>query len=42
MNVAEFLSSLNIFDLLVVLFLFGMFVLGYRRGRSGGSSGCSR
>ena len=32
MNFVEFFNSLNIFDLLVVLFLFGMFVLGYIQG----------
>jgi membrane protein required for colicin V production len=31
-NIGEILSSINRFDLLVVLFLFGMFVLGYIQG----------
>lgn len=32
MNIGEFLSSINRFDLLVVLFAFGMFVLGFIQG----------
>ena len=32
MNIAEFILSLNRFDLLVILFLFGMFVLGFFQG----------
>ena len=32
MNIGEILSSINRFDLLVVLFLFGMFVLGFIQG----------
>ncbi len=32
MNIGEFLSSINRFDLLVVLFCFGMFVLGFIQG----------
>ena len=32
MNVGEFLGSVNRFDLLVVLFVFGMFVLGFIQG----------
>ena len=32
MNIGEILSSINKFDLLVVLFLFGMFVLGFIQG----------
>ena len=32
MDFVEFFSSLNVFDLLVVLVLFGMFVLGYIQG----------
>ena len=32
MNIGEILSSINRFDLLVVLFLFGMFVLGFVQG----------
>lgn len=32
MNVAEFLRSINTFDLLVVLFLFAFFVVGYIQG----------
>ena len=32
MNIGEFLSSINRFDLLVVLFVFGMFVLGFIQG----------
>jgi len=31
-NIGEILSSINRFDLLVVLFLFGMFVLGFVQG----------
>jgi membrane protein required for colicin V production len=31
-NIGEFLSSINRFDLLVVLFIFGMFVLGFIQG----------
>jgi membrane protein required for colicin V production len=31
-NIGEILSSINRFDLIVVLFLFGMFVLGYIQG----------
>jgi uncharacterized membrane protein required for colicin V production len=31
-NIGEFLASINRFDLLVVLFLFGMFVLGFIQG----------
>jgi membrane protein required for colicin V production len=31
-NIGEFLSSINRFDLLVVLFAFGMFVLGFIQG----------
>jgi uncharacterized membrane protein required for colicin V production len=31
-NVGEFLGGINRFDLLVLLFLFGMFVLGYVQG----------
>ena len=32
MNIGEILSSINRFDLLVVLFVFGMFVLGFVQG----------
>ena len=32
MNIGEFLSSINRFDLLVLLFAFGMFVLGFIQG----------
>ena len=32
MNIGEFLGSINRFDLLVVLFLMGMFVLGFAQG----------
>ena len=32
MNIGDLLSSINRFDLLVVLFLFGMFVLGFVQG----------
>ena len=32
MNIGEFLDSINRFDLLVVLFCFGMFVLGFIQG----------
>lgn len=32
MNIGEFLGSINRFDLLVVLFAFGMFVLGFIQG----------
>ena len=32
MNIGEFLTNINRFDLLVVLFLFGMFVLGFVQG----------
>lgn len=32
MNIGEFLGSVNRFDLLVLLFLFGMFVLGFYQG----------
>lgn len=32
MNVGEFLGSIDAFDLLVLLFLFGMFVLGFVQG----------
>ena len=32
MNIGEFLANINRFDLLVVLFLFGMFVLGFIQG----------
>ncbi len=32
MNIGDFLSSINRFDLLVVLFAFGMFVLGFIQG----------
>lgn len=32
MNIGDFLSSINRFDLLVVLFAFGMFVLGFVQG----------
>lgn len=32
MNIGEFLGSINRFDLLMVLFLFGMFVLGFVQG----------
>ena len=32
MNIGDFLSSINRFDLLVVLFVFGMFVLGFVQG----------
>ena len=32
MNIGDILSSINRFDLLVVLFLFGMFVLGFIQG----------
>ncbi len=32
MNIGEILSSINRFDLLVVLFVFGMFVLGFIQG----------
>lgn len=32
MNVAEFIRSLNVVDVLIVVFLFGMFVLGYISG----------
>jgi uncharacterized membrane protein required for colicin V production len=31
-NIGEFLNSINRFDLLVVLFVFGMFVLGFIQG----------
>jgi uncharacterized membrane protein required for colicin V production len=31
-NIGEFLTSINRFDLLVVLFVFGMFVLGFIQG----------
>jgi membrane protein required for colicin V production len=31
-NIAEFLRSINLFDLLIVLLLFGMFVLGFIQG----------
>src|SRR4029079_4466578 len=31
-NIGEILGSINRFDLLVVLFLFGMFVLGFIQG----------
>jgi membrane protein required for colicin V production len=31
-NIAEFLRSLNLFDLLIVLLLFGMFILGFMQG----------
>jgi uncharacterized membrane protein required for colicin V production len=31
-NIGDFLNSINKFDLLVVLFLFGMFVLGFIQG----------
>jgi uncharacterized membrane protein required for colicin V production len=31
-NIGDFLSSINRFDLLVVLFVFGMFVLGFVQG----------
>jgi uncharacterized membrane protein required for colicin V production len=31
-NIGEFITSINRFDLLVVLFLFGMFVLGFVQG----------
>lgn len=32
MDVVEFIKSLNLFDLMVVLFLFAMFILGYIQG----------
>ena len=32
MDVVEFINSLNLFDLLVVLFLFAMFIVGYVQG----------
>lgn len=32
MNIGEFLGSINRFDLLVILFAFGMFVLGFIQG----------
>lgn len=32
MNIADFITSINQFDLVVVLFLFGMFVLGFFQG----------
>ncbi len=32
MNIGEFITSINRFDLIVVLFLFGMFVLGFFQG----------
>lgn len=32
MNIGEFITSINRFDLLVVLFLLGMFVLGFVQG----------
>ena len=32
MNIGDFITSINRFDLLVVLFLFGMFVLGFFQG----------
>ena len=32
MDISGFLTSLNVFDLIAVLFLFGMFVLGYAQG----------
>ena len=32
MNIGEFITSINRFDLLVVLFLGGMFVLGFVQG----------
>lgn len=32
MNIGEFLTSFDRFDLIVVLFLFGMFVLGFAQG----------
>ena len=32
MNVTEFLSSVNLTDVLVVLVLFGFFVLGFIQG----------
>ena len=32
MNIAEFLRSINLFDLVVVLALFGMFILGFIQG----------
>ena len=32
MNIAEFLRSINLFDLLIVLLLFGMFILGFIQG----------
>ena len=32
MNIGDFITSINRFDLIVVLFLFGMFVLGFFQG----------
>ena len=32
MDFVETLQSINVFDILVILFLFGMFVLGYIQG----------
>lgn len=32
MNIAEFLRSINLFDLVIVLALFGMFILGFIQG----------
>jgi len=32
LNIAEFIRSFNLFDLLVILFLFGMFILGFIQG----------
>jgi uncharacterized membrane protein required for colicin V production len=32
LNIAEWISSLNVVDILIFLFLFGMFILGYVQG----------
>ena len=32
MNIADFLRSINVFDLVIVLLLFGMFILGFIQG----------
>ena len=32
MNVGEFLKTVNVMDVIVVLFLFGMFILGFAQG----------
>ena len=32
MNIAEFIRSFNLFDLLIILILFGMFILGFIQG----------